>query len=506
MNLPPAHPRPGSAALSRFRWALWLPLLAFALYGLLLVRYSAAFAAGADSSGYLNNARLLEHGSLIAPMRQVPGLDPEKLTSFAYVPLGFIPRADRVSMVPTYPMGLPLTILAVAHVAGWNLAPTLTIVLHSLFGLWLVYLLGREFGLETGWAWLGSLVLAASPLYVLMSLQLMSDVPALAWVTAAILCAWKSRTRPGLALVAGAVVSLAVLDRPTNLLALVPLSIALGLSPRRWLLLAAGGLPGAIFLAAVNRSAYGHALTTGYGGVGWLFSASYVPGTVLHYAKWLPALFTPLVVLSLGLPALRRREPWRVVSLVVWSGVFLGFYLFYFCTHETWWYLRFILPAVPPLLVAALLVARALANRCNLAPRAWWLAVAAIPILASGFLWFRHFDLGDINSGERTYLDGAAWLESHLPANAVVASMQTSGALFYYTKFTVFRWDTISSAEFEQIAAACAAAGRPVYALLYSFEISEQGAFRRHLTGRWTRIGLVHDTSIWRYDSPGAAP
>jgi hypothetical protein len=202
----------------------------------------------------------------------------------------------------------------------------------------------------------------------------------------------------------------------------------------------------------------------------------------------------------------RHRQPPLFAVLASWPAVFLGFYLFYFCTHETWWYLRFILPAVPPLLVAALLVARTLVNRAHFAPRVWWLALAAVPILASGFLWFRHFDLADMNSGERTYIDGAAWLESHLPANAVVASMQTSGALFYYTQFTVFRWDTISSSEFERIAAACAAAGRPVYALLYSFEISEQGAFRKHLTGHWTRIASVHDTSIWHYDPPGTAP
>ena len=506
MNLPLPHPGPGLAVLSPIRWALWLPLLAFALYSLMLMRYSAAYAAGSDSSGYMNNARLLDHASLIAPMRQVPGLNPETLTSYAYVPLGFIPRADHVSMVPTYPMGLPVLLLAVAHVAGWDVAPTLTIVLHALFGLWLVHLLGREFGLEAGWAWLGSMLLAASPLYILMSLQLMSDVPALAWVTAAVLCAWKSRERPGMALVAGMVLSLAVLDRPTNLLTLVPISIALGLGLRRWLLLIAGGLPGAIFLAAVNRSAYGHAFTTGYGGVGWLFSATYVPGTFLHYIKWLPALFTPLVVLSLGLPVLRHRQPRLLALLAAWPAVFLGFYLFYFCTHENWWYLRFILPAVPPLLVAALLVARALTNRCRLAPRAWWLALAAVPILASGYLWFRHFGLADIRSGERTYIEGASWLNSHLPANAVVASMQTSGALFYYTKFTVVRWDTITSAEFERIAVACAAAGRPVYASLYSFEIAEQGAFRKHLTGHWTQISSVHDTTIWHYDSPGATP
>lgn len=492
-------------AFSRVRWAVWLPALAFALYGLMLMRYSAAYAAGSDSSGYLNDARLLNQCRLVAPMRQVQGVDVKAISSFAYVPLGFLPRADRISMVPTYPMGLPLLLLAVAHIVGWSLAPSVTLVLHALLGLWLVYLLGRELGLEPGWAWLGPMILAASPLYILMSLQLMSDVPALAWVTAAVLCAWKSRQRPWLALLAGVMVSLAVLDRPTNLLTLVPVGIALGGNFRRWLLLVVGGLPGAIFLGAVNLNAYGHIFTTGYGGVGGLFSLHNALPTLLHYARWLPALFTPFVLFCLGLPALWRRQSLLVTLLVSWAAVFLGFYLFYSCTQETWWYLRFILPAVPPLLVGAVLVARALAAKRKLAPQGWWMASAALLIFVSGRIWFRHFGLADVNSGERTYIEGAAWMNAHLPANAVVMSMQTSGSIFYYTKFTVVRWDTISRVEFERIAAACAAAGRPVYACLYSFEISQQGAFLKHLTGHWTKIASVHDTSFWLRDSPGAA-
>jgi len=498
---------PLTATLSRIRWALWLPLVAFLLYGWLLMHYSAAYAAGSDSSGYLNNARMLDHGSLTASMRQVEGLNPDTVSSFAYVPLGFIPKADRVSMVPTYPMGLPLLLLAVAHLVGWNLAPSVCIVLHSLLGLWLLYLLGRELGLEPGWAWLAAMLLAASPLYILMSLQLMSDVPALTWVTAAVLCAWKSRERPWLAFLAGAVVSLAVLDRPTNLLALVPVGIATGADMRRWLLLIAGGIPGAIFLGMVNQTAYGHVFTTGYGGVGGLFLLSNGPVTLLHYAKWLPALFTPLIVLCLGLPVFWRSQRLVVALLTAWSAIFLGFYLFYSCTHETWWYLRFILPAIPPLLLGALIVARrVLATRRKLPPPGWWLVLAALPVFVFGLFWFRHFGLRDVNSGERTYIEGAAWMEAHLPANAVVLSMQTSGSIFYYTRFAVVRWDSISPVEFERIAAACAAAGRPLYASLYSFEISEQGAFRKHLTGHWTRIGSVRDTSIWHYDSAGAVP
>jgi len=32
---------PGVALISRIRWAFWLPVLAFSLYGLLVVHYSA---------------------------------------------------------------------------------------------------------------------------------------------------------------------------------------------------------------------------------------------------------------------------------------------------------------------------------------------------------------------------------------------------------------------------------------------------------------------------------
>ena len=491
--------------ISRVRWAFWLPVLAFSLYGLMLAHYSAAFAAGADSSGYLNNARLLSHGNLVVPTRRVPGLNPETLSIFTYVPLGFYPRPDNITMVPTYPMGLPLLLLFVAQGVGWNLTPSLTMALHALFGLWLVYCLGRELGLERGWAWVGALLLAASPLYIFMSLPLMSDVPATVWVTGAILLALRSRERPGVAVFSGAALSLAILLRPTDLLAFVPVAIALGFSVRRWLLLAAGGLPGAIFLAVVNHVAYGRLFTTGYGDIGGLLSVRNVPVTLVHYAIWVPALLTPLVLLSPGLPALRRVPRRTKAVLATWILVFFAFYLFYYCTHETWWYLRFILPGIPPLLVAALLVGRALAERLQLAPRAWWLALAALMAVIFGSAWFRHFGLAFMHTDEGAYPQSAAWMRSHVPQNAIVALMQTSGSLLYYTDFTFFRWDMISPADFKRIAAACAAAGRPLYASLYPFEINDQGVFQRHLAGRWTQIARFGSASIWRCDSTGAA-
>jgi hypothetical protein len=508
MDSSPSSNRWRAAIPGLFSRASLLPALGFLLYALLLARHMGACAGGSDSSGYLNNARLLAHGHVAIPQRLMPGLPPDALPSYTLVPLGFIPNADRVTMTPTYPVGLSVLVMAASGLVGWHLGPGLVMGVQALLGLWLVYRLAHAAGLETGWAWLAALLLAVSPLYLFMSLHLMSDMPALVWVTAAVLCAWESRARPRLALAAGAALAVAVLVRPSNVLAGVAVALALGFAVRRWLLLIAGGLPGAVFWAFYNKAAYGKFFATGYVGLLSEFGRVYAPGTLLHYAIWLPVLLTPLVLLSLGLPFLWRRQPVWTPLLGAWALVFLVPYLFYSHTHEAWWYLRFLLPAFPPLIVAALLVTRALLVRFRPSFRVWWLAIAGVSIVVYGQGWSHRLYAWSSGRGEKVYPEAAAWMQERLPANAVVATMQTSGALLYYTGFTFFRWDMIGPDEFQRIATACATAGRPLYAALFPFEVKDPPwqAFGGHLTGHWTQIGAVRDVSLWRYDPAVASP
>jgi len=494
------------ASRPRFSWSVLVPALGFLVYACLLAHYMGACAGGSDSSGYLNNARILAQGQVTLPMRLVPGLDPATMPAYTHVPLGFIPNRDHVTLIPTYPMGLSLLIMGAAQLVGWECAPGLVMGLHALIGLWLVFRLARGLGLEAGWAWLGVLLLAASPLYLIMSLQAMSDIPALVWVTAAVWFAWSSQKRTWLAVAGGFALGIAVLVRPTNLLAVMPVALALGWSLRRWLLLILGGLPGAVFLGYFNLTAYGRILTTGYGDVGGVFGRQYVPVTLMHYAIWMPMVLTPLCLLALGLPVLWRRQPRVSAILALWALPFFVFYLFYLHTHEAWWYLRFLLPAFPALIVATMLVGRALLNRLTTSWRPGWLVVAGIAVAVHGVAWCRHYYVHHAGFGERVYPMTAAWLQAHLPANTVVASMQTSGAMLYHTRFTFFRWDMISPADFARIAGACAAAGRPIYAVLFPYEIEDKNwaAFDKHLTGHWVQVGAVRQVSIWRYDSPAA--
>ena len=332
------------ATRRRLSWGFVLSatsILALALFTLLIAINVGAVAGGADTSGYMHLARLLVNGRLHVPARTIPGLPLSSVPLSLYTPLGFMPSFDGNGLVPTYPTGLPLLIALFLPIAGWSHAGDLTMILHSIAGLIVIYSLSRVLGLSRIWSAFGTLLVAASPLYVFMSLQAMSDVPSLFWTTAAILAALKCRESLPFALVAGGAMAVDVLLRPTNILALAPIGVALGVAPRRWGLFILGGVPGAVFFASHAIAAFGHPWETGYGdSYSYFFAANYVPETLIHYAHWVPILLTPIAAMSLGLPFdknIKLHTRWLLGS---WIAVFAVFYSAYRCTHETWWYLR----------------------------------------------------------------------------------------------------------------------------------------------------------------------
>ena len=505
----PAAPTPSPNVEPR-RAAVAAAVVALALYTAMLIAHVAALPGGSDTSGYMNHARLLAAGNLHARIRTIPGLPRLADTPMLYVPLGFKPAWNGDGLVPTYPVGLPLFILAMEPLAGWRHAGDAAILLHSLAGLAAMYALGRALGLGRPWAVLGAAILALSPLYLFMSLQAMSDVPSLLWTTLAVLAALKSREKPAWALGAGAAVAVDVLLRPTNVLAFAPLAVVLGVSPRRWLFLVLGGLPGAAVFVAHDLSAYGGLAVTGYGDASAYFGSRYVPETLLHYARWLPVLFTPLVALDLGLPWLGSESPRTRWLLATWILAYAGFYAAYVCTHETWWYLRFLLPAAPALVAAALLVARALLGRApawadpGRAPAALALGLA---LAALALAWpDRSLHPFSIKGEELRYRDLSGWMQGHVPGDAVCLAAQVTGALYFDTPFTFVRWEEVTKENVGRIESAIRAANRPLYAMLFPYEIEQSDVLRKVMPGRWIEVGKVHDIVILRRDFGAAKP
>ena len=480
------------------RGGVLLAVLAFGLYAWLLVAHVGAYAAGADSSGYLSQARLLAHGEVRIPARVLPGLAHGVGSEFLFAPLGFNPVEGGKELVASYPVGLPLLIAAMAQVTGWDHAAACVLVVHSLAGVWLMFALGRTLGLAIGGAALGAVILAVNPVYFLHSQVTMSDLPATTWVMLAVWLAWRSREHSAWALGAGAAMAVAVLIRPNNALALLPLAIALGFAPRRWLLLAIAGLPGAVFFCLHNRAAFGAALTTGYGSVGGMFEWRWVGPTLLHYLCWFPLLFTPLVLLTPAVGWTLRREPAKALMLCTWALAYLAFYSAYVCTHETWWYLRFVLPAAPALVLGGLLAMQAWTQRWT--GTRWGgviLAVAMVAVVANGAAWNRYFHTLSAGQGERAYDTAAKWMRAELPADAVILGMQVSGCLMYHTDLTVVRWDQIDDAAAgKQVLAA--AGNRPVYAALFPFETDE--VLKLRFPGRWAQVAEFPPIVIWRRD------
>lgn len=486
---------------SRTRYALLAGLLAYAA---LLAHFIGAVAGGSDNSGYFNEARLFSHLTVHTQPRALEGLPPAGAPPYLYVPLGFKPAPGNPSrIVPTYPPGLPLLLVPAARIAGWRHAGDLALILHSLAGLALAFALGRMFGLSAPWSLFGCAVLAASPLYLYTSLQALSDVPATVWATAAVLAAWKSRERANWALPAGLALGVAFLVRPSNFLVALPMLIAFGLSPKRWLLAAAGAVPGIAAWMAINHAAYGGYLESGYGAIGNEFHAGLVAGTLKFCIRLLPRLLGPTIMAAPAVVLVGRLGARRAAVLASWILAYVAFYSAYRWTREDWWFLRFLLPAIPALIVCGLLVVQACFERLrpSLQPAlmrtlAGFLVAASLCAETAQTL---ALDAWAIGRGEQKYVRVADWLRANLPRNSVIVASQFSGALFFYTDFTLLRADQIDAATARRIQEAARAAKRPVFGVAFPFE---QGLVMK-AAGRWSIVTGIDDILILHYDAAG---
>ncbi|MBV8224016.1 MAG: hypothetical protein JO232_02370, partial [Verrucomicrobia bacterium] len=168
---------------------------AAAAYATLLWTHISPYAGGADSSGYMNYAKLLTHGQLLAPVRPLPGFTPTEFGESAYQPLGFRIRGDSGFMSPTYAVGLPLHLAAATLLAGVKNSVKLVNILAAFAAALLTYLSSRYLKLGRAWAGGATCVLCACPFFLSQALVPMSDLLATTWALAALYAAMRSRER-----------------------------------------------------------------------------------------------------------------------------------------------------------------------------------------------------------------------------------------------------------------------------------------------------------------------
>jgi 4-amino-4-deoxy-L-arabinose transferase-like glycosyltransferase len=467
--------------------------VALIVYATVLLFANSSVAGGSDSSGYLNEARLFARGKVAERVRALAVIGPPPGGRLdAYIPLGYRSGRNPGTMAPSYPPGLSLHMALLGIIGGWSFAPFLAAPIAAIAALLLLYAVERELGLSRGSAAAGALVLALCPIFFGLAVQPMSDVPATAWVLAAIYFALRARRNETWALAAGAALGIAVLVRPTNVLAAVSLLFAL--PTRRAVLLRTliGGLPFLLFLFLYD--AFGRASSTGYGAMlTWTMSAANVLPEIRHHAYWLAALLTPLVPLAWLAVGFDRRIPSRDRWLLVtWFGAFLAFYCFYE-VYTDWWVVRFLLPGMPAMILAALLVARDV--RLTAIPKRVLGVAALVLIGAVGIFHARRFHLLTMERGERAYRDASRGAARLAPPRSVIAAMQMSGALTYYTDRAILRWDRTTPEGFAELRRRARGRDMSFWALLWPFEVAE---FAARLPGDWAPVGRWGEVILYR--------
>ena len=498
-----SNPNPPIIMSRAPRWLIQLGLLALVGYGVFIYCNYSIVASGSDSSGYFNSARLLAAGKLQADLRVPAEFGPvETLNRLHFLPLGFWPYARDSKITPTYPSGVPLHFALAGNLIDWITGPRLVGLFAALGAVWWCYAVGRELGLDARLAAAGAVALGVCPVFLFTAFHPMSDALACTWNLAAVWAAMRARRTAGWAAASGAAYAIAVLVRPTNLLLLPALIVLLGLDWRRLALATLGGVPGVAWLAFYNHALYGSALRSGYGDFFSSFDWAWGPLTAWHFAKWL-ALLLPAPLMLLPFVALAHRETRRhrfFLALALWFAAITGFYAFYMVSHETWWCLRFIVPALPALILGGLLGIEACARR-NPAPlrdrfRAFTALGLGVWAVALSFFWNRHFSITEIKNGEKTFTKACAAARELFPPGTLVTTDTFSGAFYYYTDFPILRWDQIEVADFAHYVEVAEKAGRPIAAVEYKSETPEM--FRKHCPGNWVQVGVVGEAVLWR--------
>ena len=445
----------------------------------------AYIMGGSDSYGYVSEAHLFATGRLHADAPLI-GAFPH-VPSMAVTPLGYRPADDGSrTLVPVYSPGLPLTMAPFERVFGPSSVYAVLPLLSAL-AVWCTFRMGVHLAGSAAGAG-AALLLFASPAMLFQAVGApMSDGPAMGWLILGLLLLVKRPTSPWMAMCSGLAIGMAILTRPNLVLVAVPPGLLLlyqvvtASAGRRQALTRLGSFSSSVVAACLvvawlNTVWNGSPLRSGYGA--GLFSASYWSVNIVRFATWLTETQTPLLLLGYAaplvvgfLPSYGRRDRTATVWLLCGTAfaVFAS-YLFYL-PFGAWWFLRFLLPAFPPLAVLACITLAALTARLGAAMRVFSVAV----VLASSVfgLSYAYHDSGLNPAGEYRYRIIAEWLRDHLPRRSIVLAMQHSGSINHYSGLPIVRYDLLSRDNYEPALDELIAAGYHPYLVVDQFEVGE---------------------------------
>jgi hypothetical protein len=474
------------------------------------LQWGSRALGGADSYAYVTEAGLLRAGSLLIH-EDVVHQSPWPGALGTWTPIGFT-DLRRDAITPVYPPGFPLLIALFQLLFGFCGA-FWVVPLCTGATVWLTYLLGRRLFERPGIALAGAVLVAASPVFLYESMVVMSDVPATAaWTLALVLVTAGYPFSSGLAAAA------AILIRP-NLApvagALILWTLLRDLDARRsegrtrsTLRLVAGMAPAVAGIASLNAALYGSPFESGYGQLQDLYSGRFLWTNLRQFSTWIAETDTPVVavaVLFFVRPRLvvSTRVPLARVLLGVFAALVIASYLFYL-PFDAWWYLRFFLPAWPIVMLLTAAALEAIARRATKRRAALALTTIVLALAAHGVIAAATRDAFHLWNGESRFVDVARYLNATTEPNAVFISWQHTGSLRLYADRLTLHFARLDPRWLDRTIARLQASGRPPYIVLDRGEVD---GFRRRFSAinragalDWVPRAVAEDSSVVVYD------
>ncbi len=348
----------------------------------------------------------------------------------------------------------------------------------------LTWLLGRLL-FDDAVGLMAALLLALSPVFLYQLVSPMSDVPAAAgWTLALIFALLRRPLATGLA--AGLVIAIRPNLAPL-VLALAAIACAPGSDSRRpipaiagrLVRLGVGLLPGVVGIALFNQHLYGAPWRSGYGSLSDLYAWSNVLPNLQSYTQWLVETQTPFILAAV-LPfcgrACRLAGPLDRRHVRAGLGLFLlllvASYLV-FVPFDAWWFLRYLLPGLPLLIVLATGGLWVLLRRTGRVARIAVMVLIVTAVAGWQVQIARDRSVFTLHRQEQHYVSVGRDLAGHTPPNAIFLSMQESGSLRLYAHRWTLRWDWLPPTRLDDALQVLRAQGLHPYFLLESWEEPE---------------------------------
>ena len=374
---------------------------------------------------------------------------------------------------------LPIVMAALQKIGGHAAAFIVTPVAGAAL-IWMTWLLGtrvrsRAVGLMSAW------LMATSAPVLFMLMWPMTDIPATAL---AALMLWLLLAESGRsAAFAGLVAAIGILTRPNFVVTAAAVGGWLCFDAWRWrgplrrwsrvAAFAAGVTPGIAITLLVNTSWYGSPIASGYGSASQLFGIDRVIGNTVRYTQWAlasaPLLFVGLFALAVPIARVWRDAGGRRTATLL-AAVTLSVLVVYlpYEPYDQWWYIRFLLPAWPALVVATAVAVEALLTTGRLAAQLRAGLVIAAGVAGVGFA-ATHL-VFQIGVTERRYATIARLVDTMTEPDAVILTMPHSGTVRYYAGRDTLRYDVLNEDWIDRAIAWLAAQGRHPYVLLEDWE------------------------------------